>query len=97
MSVSLREDHRVCAISAKGRIRATSSLWREYKRSMPEGDANFGDFLDTPPAKQVDAKYNPEFIDWATKAKSIPGYLPGSKPSRYDEWKASQPSNKAAK
>ena len=77
--------------------RDLAPLWREYKRSMPEGDANFGDFLDTPPAKQVDAKYNPEFIDWATKAKSIPGYLPGSKPSRYDEWKASQPSNKAAK
>ena len=77
--------------------RDLAPLWREYKRSMPEGDANFGDFLDTPPARQVDAKYNPEFIDWATKAKSIPGYLPGSKPSRYDEWKASQPSNKAAK
>ena len=77
--------------------RDLAPLWREYKRSMPEGDANFGDFLDTAPAKQVDAKYNPEFIDWATKAKSIPGYLPGSKPSRYDEWKASQPSNKAAK
>ena len=55
-------------------------LWIAYKKSMPVGDANYSDFLQSTPAKQVEAKYDPQFVQWATKAKSIPGYLPESKP-----------------
>ena len=55
-------------------------LWIAYKKSMLVGDANYSDFLQSTPAKQVEAKYDPQFVQWATKAKSIPGYLPESKP-----------------